>query len=277
MSEYLVQPGDTFASIARIVYGDDQFSGRIQRANPGVNEPLQSGGFIIVPPIESPAVVIPATDDPDQVNLTIDGQIYRFWTEVNFTRSLDSFDSVDFRSPFEPERTDFRDTFRPFSFKPVMVHIGNELAFNGTMLAVNPELQPTSQTVAVGCYSRCAVINDCTAPASGFPLEYRDSQLDAIADQITGMFGFSSEFPDGPGSVNLLSFVAHPHRPFSDFYRSSLINGISSSAILVPETCFSNVQPALDSPLPFSVRAGLRSYLSLWNSALRTIIHTSLD
>ena len=200
MSEYLVLPGDTFSAIARKIYGDDQLSGMIQRANPGVSEPLQSGRFITVPVIEQPANITPAPDDPDQMTLSIDNRIYSFWTEATFNRSLDSFDSVEFRSPFESDRQDFRDTFRPFSFKPIALHIGSELVFNGIMVNVSPELANNSQTVAVGCYSRCAVINDCTAPASGFPLEYRDTQLDAITDQITGMFGFGSSFPDGPGS-----------------------------------------------------------------------------
>ena len=200
MSEYLVRPGDTFETIARIVYGDDQLSGMIARANPGVNEPLQPDFFVIVPDIQQPATIIPATDDPDQITITIDGQVYRFWTEVTFTKSIDSFDSVNFRAPFDPDREDVRETFRPFSFKPVTIYIGNILAFTGTLVNVNPELQPISRVVAAGCYARCAVINDCTAPASGFPLEYRDTQLDVITDQITGMFGFSSEFPNGPGT-----------------------------------------------------------------------------
>lgn len=200
MSEYLVQADDTFSLIARKVYGDDQQSGRIQRANPGVSEPLQPGVFITVPDIQQPQTVIPAPDDPDQITLSIDGRVYSFWTEVTFNRSLDSFDSVEFRTPFEPDRQDFREIFRPFSFKSIVVHIGSELAFTGTIIRIDPELQVTSRVVAVGCYARCAVINDCTAPASAFPLEYKDATLDAITDQITGMFGFSSEFPDGAGT-----------------------------------------------------------------------------
>ena len=46
---YSVILGDTFGSIARKSYGTEARASEIQKANPGVSEPLAAGTSLIIP------------------------------------------------------------------------------------------------------------------------------------------------------------------------------------------------------------------------------------
>lgn len=201
---YRVAPGDTFDSISRKKYGTQAEAGRIARANPGVSEPLASGTEVIVPPLpDAPADrgnAIPAAT-LDEVALLIDGQRFRFWDRMSITRAIDSMDTVTFGAPFDHQAPGFRETFRPFSFKPVAILVGGDPLFTGTMVDVLPSLANGSKTIAVSAYSRPGVLNDCTPPASAFPLEFDAADLRTITDALIGPFGLAPEFRANAGGA----------------------------------------------------------------------------
>jgi len=203
-SRYTVVTGDTFETIARKKYGTEVEADRIARANPGVMEPLTAGIVIAVPTLPSAPknlqVLAPA-DNEDEVAILIDGQRFRFWDAVTITRGLDTMDTVEFGAPFEPDTPGFRETFRPFSFKPVDIMVGGDSLFTGTMVAVNPVLENKQRTVAVSGYSLPGVLQDCTAPASSYPLEFNGQGLQEIAKTMAGPFGIAVEFEAGQGAI----------------------------------------------------------------------------
>lgn len=201
---YSVIAGDTFDSIARKKYGTENQADRIARANPGVAEPLTAGTVLTVPVLPSAPKDLqtqtPAAD-PDETAILIDGQRFRFWDKVRITRAIDAMDTVEFGAPFEADVPGFRETFRPFSFKPVVTTVGGSPLFTGTMVAVSPAVENSQKVVSVSGYSLPGVLNDCTPPASAFPLEFNNQGLREIATTLAAPFGLSVIFQADQGAV----------------------------------------------------------------------------
>ena len=218
-STYDVKAGDDFATVSRTVYGTEAEAGRISRANPGVNEPLSAGVILSIPVLpDDPQNAIPTapSNNLDEVAIRIDGKRFRFWTDVTVSRRIDSFDVVSFEAPFEAALDDFRETFKPFSYKTMDITVGGDLLFTGTMF-ITPALRTTEKTVRVSGYSLPGVLNDCPLPATT-PFEYNGVALGEIAGAVAAPFGIGVQFDDDQGEVfesvairvgeNVLSFLA---------------------------------------------------------------------
>lgn len=201
---YNVINGDTFESIARKKYGTEKEADRINRANPGVSEPLTAGTVLTVPTLpDAPQDTLsnaPAATG-DEVAILIDGQRFRFWDRVRVTRSIDTMDTVEFGAPFDADAPGFRETFRPFSFKPVVITVGGTPLFTGTMVAVSPAVENSQKIVSVSGYSLPGVLNDCTSPASTYPLEFNDQGLRDISAALASPFGIAVEFQADQGAI----------------------------------------------------------------------------
>lgn len=201
---YTVQDGDTFERISRREYGTASEAGRIRRSNPGVTEPLQPGSALAIPakpddPQDQPATA-PA-QDRDEVALRIDGKRFRYWESVNITRALDSPDSLAFTAPFEPEDAEFRESFRPFSFRDLELSIGGERIFTGVLVNPTPQAQDQRFTVDVSGYSLPGVLQDCTPPSSAWPVEFDGLNLRDIAAAVCEPFGIGVYFLGNPGAA----------------------------------------------------------------------------
>ncbi len=138
-------------------------------------------------------------DERDAVTMTIDGKDFSHWSDLEITLSIDSHATVGFSAPFEPERVEFRNTFRPFSFKPLTISIGGARLFTGTLIDVMPNLSPTQRLVSVSAYSMAAVLADCDMPAGSVPFEANGLSLRQIAERLAAPFGVSVVLatPDG--------------------------------------------------------------------------------
>lgn len=201
---YNVVAGDTFQSIARKKYGTEVQADRIAQANPGVMEPLTAGTVITVPVIpfapKDLQATAPARTD-DEVAILIDGSRFRFWDRVRITRAVDTMDIVEFGAPFDPDTPGFRETFRPFSFKTIDVTVGGSPLFTGTMVAVNPVVENEQRIVSLSGYSLPGVLNDCTPPASSYPLEFNGQGLKEIASTMAASFGVGVQFDADQGAI----------------------------------------------------------------------------
>lgn len=198
---YKVRAGDTFAVVARRVYGEEAGARRIAKANPGVSEPLPAGVVLVIPPrAVEPRPQPSRPGASNEVALTIGGRRFRFWESVQITRAIDAVDAVNFSAPFEPDAPHFREVFRPFSYQRAEITVGGERLFTGTMVGVNPSVTADRRTVSVSCYSRPGVLMDCTAPASAYPLEFDYMGLKLIAEELAAPFGISVVFEAAPGA-----------------------------------------------------------------------------
>jgi prophage tail gpP-like protein len=135
-----------------------------------------------------------------KVTVSIDQKDFVFWEEIAITRSLDNFSTIELSAPFEPNNTEFRNTFVPFSFKPLEIRVDDQLLFNGQLVGVEPRATPSSRTVRCSGYSLPAQLVDATMPASEFPIEYGDHTLLQIAEALCKPFGVTVAIQAGLGS-----------------------------------------------------------------------------
>lgn len=201
---YTVAAGDTFELIARKQYGEEAQAGRIASANPGTSEPLVAGTQLAIPdqpnaPKDAPQQARASNDN--EVAVLIDGQRFRFWENIRITRAADAMDIVEFVAPFEPDQKEFRETFRPFSYRSLEVTVGGNPLFTGTMVAVMPSIDAKRRTLEVGGYSLPGVLNDCTPPASAYPIEFSNQGLQEIAATMASHFGLAVQFDADQGAV----------------------------------------------------------------------------
>lgn len=200
MSEYTTREGDTFDLIARNLFGDEQAASLIAAGNPGVVQPLTAGLLIFTPDIISPFSDIPSNDE-DEVSITIEGAPFRFFESVTIQRVFDGIDSASFTAPFDPDDPAQRENFRPFSYKRVTVSVGGVRQFTGAMVGVSPDSQVSRRTVTITAYALAGVLQDCTAPASSYPIEFNNLKLDGIAGTLLKPFGLTATFESDPGPV----------------------------------------------------------------------------
>lgn len=196
--------GDTFELISRKAYGVETEALNIAKANPGASEPLSVGTTLIIPVLPDAPETAPAefaANNANEVALLIDGERFRFWDQIKITRSIDSMSTVSFSAPFTADAQSFREAFKPLSFKLVQVTVGGIPLFTGTMVGVTPVLEKDKKTIEVSCYATPGVLNDCTPPASAFPLEFLDQDLKAIAKTLAAPFGLAVEFLVDPGPI----------------------------------------------------------------------------
>ena len=201
---YAIIAGDTFDRIARKVYGSETDAPLIIRSNPGLAEPLTPGVIIFIPDKPgAPSIVAQSTaaDNPNEVSLSVGSKRFRFWTSVTISLSMDTLDAIEFGAPFEVNNAKFRETFRPLSFQDLVVTVGGRLLFTGKMLTPKPTTTPESRVVSVTGYSKPGVLNDCTLPASAFPLEFNGQGLKEIAATVAAPFGLSVKFAADQGAI----------------------------------------------------------------------------
>jgi len=258
MSKYTAVPGDTFELIARKKYGDPAQSWRISSANPGISEPIQSGSVVVIPAIQSGPENLPQpqpADNPDDVSILIGGHLFRFWSSVQIMLPFDSMPQVTFSAPFEHDEPGFRDLIRPFSFSQVRVLVGGSELFTGVLVGVSPSVSGSEKTVSVSCYSLPGVLNDCTMPASAYPLEFRGQTITEIASTLCAPFGLSVVADTDIGAVfeqvalpsgrNVLSFL-------SDLasQRGLVLSATSSGALLIRKSTASQATTHLQQGQP---------------------------
>lgn len=205
--QYTVTQGDTYESISRRVYGQERYAGNIREANPGATDSPRVGSVLVIPAVpelqldEGRRRNAQTTQDPDEVTLSINGQVFRFWTSATITQHLDAVSTVSLSAPFDPTDDQTRDAFRPYSYQDVQVDVGGERLFSGTLVNPQPYTGPGERTVRAQCYSLPGVLSDCTPPASAFPLQWDEATLRTIAADLCRPFGLQVTAPDGTGQT----------------------------------------------------------------------------
>lgn len=201
---YEVQSGDTLQRIAEIFYGDFTLSTLISRANPGLNDPLTVGRVLFIPddPIKLPKRLSTSEDvGENEITVNIDGQRFRYWTALRIRRAIDNIDTIDIDAVFEPNNLEFRRVFKPFTYKTIVIYIGKNPLFTGTLVNISPLLTSDTNTITLNAYSLPGVLNDCMLPLSDdSEFEFFDVNLSVIATSLCQPFGLRTKFLDDSGS-----------------------------------------------------------------------------
>lgn len=200
---YKTDSGDSFEDISRKKYGTEENAGLIRGSNPGLAEPITEGVAIAVPEQPGAPQDISQKAPADSLNetaLMIDGKRFRFWSSVNIFRSIDSFDTISFTAPFDFEAPNFKEAFRPFTYQSAQFTVNGEPLFTG--ITLSPDLiLGQKKTIQVSGYSSPGVLNDCTAPASAFPLEFNGQGLREISATLASYFGLTVDFQTDQGTT----------------------------------------------------------------------------
>lgn len=149
-----------------------------------------------------------ARPDDESVDIQIDKEIFGHWTETEITLSIDTFDTVTFKAPWDPSMREIRDAFRPFKFQELEVSTQLETLFQGYLVNSDPKIDSQSKTISANGYAKPATLCDCDMPARVFDgaggkvvkqLEFKNLGLQAIANQCAAPFGLDIEFmaPEG--------------------------------------------------------------------------------
>lgn len=137
----------------------------------------------------------------ERVSLRVDEREFAHWSEVEIKTSIDSFSTVTFSAPFDPEHAEIREVFRPFTFKDLTCYTGDELDFTGTMVGVDPESESEKSTVTATAYALPGVLGDCNALPSSVPLEFHKVGLKALATTLAKQFSIDVDFRGDQGAV----------------------------------------------------------------------------
>lgn len=129
------------------------------------------------------------TPRPENVVLRIDGKNFQDWSSLEIGLQMDSFSTVQFEAPWEPERLEFREIFRPFTFKSVEVLSEQAPIFTGTLIDVEPDVSEEKRSVTVTAYALPAVLGDCNSPGATVPLEFKKLGFKAIAERLLEPYG----------------------------------------------------------------------------------------
>lgn len=128
------------------------------------------------------------TEPSDEITVTINGTELLFWNEVTLTMAVDAFSTFTLEAPFDHRIAEHRELFRPLRFQDLIIKVGGETLFTGTVVTVTPSGTPNENTVTLTGYSKAGALVDSTMP-DGQSRVFNDVPLGFIARHITDAFG----------------------------------------------------------------------------------------
>lgn len=213
---HTVKSGDRLYKLSNRYYGTSSKWVLIKNANPQLSgrkkasdgSPLIYPGDVLTIPDDTsnntqqnlaPETI--SAESQDALSIIIDGNKFTFWTNYSLVQEMDTFDSFSFSSPFDISQDIYKQSFKPFQYKSVQVYYGNDLFFNGILLAPQSKSEPDSKTVSISGYPNCGCLNECCLPITSFPIEFNDQDLEKIAQSCCQPFGLTTEFSESAGNT----------------------------------------------------------------------------
>lgn len=208
---YTVVRGDRLTWISQKYYGTQNRAIDIVKANPQLtgritsleNYPtIYAGDVLIIPedPILSKTAPETVQADDDSISILIDGNLFKFFTSYDLNFEIDTFDTFSFSAPFDDSLKIYRDSFRPFSYKPVSIYYGKDLIFTGVLLAPQTSATADKKELKISGYSKPGILNDCMMPISSFPIDLNKQNLYQISSLLCPSYGIKFEFKSSAGN-----------------------------------------------------------------------------
>ncbi len=124
----------------------------------------------------------------DEVSIKVGGQSISGWTGVTIEQAIDNCaDAFSISAPFDPDRKDLRERFKPFGYQPCEVYIGDDLIITGRIEKVEPSQSETEQMITVQGRNKTGVLVDCYIDEVGY--QYDGYALSTVIIQITKKYG----------------------------------------------------------------------------------------
>lgn len=155
-------------------------------------------------------------DDPDAIEIFIDGEPWKAFSDFELSLGLDSYSACSFTAPFDFHRADIRELFRPTAYREMEVWIGGQQMMTGQMIGIAPNANAASSEVQLTCYSTPAQLIDNTPPESILPLEFNKVGLKQIITTLSSPFGVELSAPTDTGAP-FERVKCEPDRKIQDF------------------------------------------------------------
>lgn len=125
----------------------------------------------------------------DDVRLVVEGKEFRGWTGVTIEMAIDQVaDAFSLSMPYDSDRAELRDAFRPFGYQCVQVYIDDDLLITGRVDKVEAKSDAGDRTLTVQGRSLTGALVDCSIDGA---LEFSGLALSTIARQVCRPFGLT--------------------------------------------------------------------------------------
>jgi prophage tail gpP-like protein len=215
MGVYTTKQGDTLVRISIKKYGVATKAKLISDANPvvrGRNEIIPGTVLNIpdVPQSDADAQPREIAVDPDtihdgiseEVSIVIDNAPYKFWGSVEIGFNFDTLaDTFTISTPWISDDLDFRELFKPYSYKSCTLYAGGVKVLTGTIVNIRTKTDAKSRTLTIDGYSKPGILNDVTVSSSSWPVAIRRLNLQQIAQNLSRPYGLNIIFEGSPGAA----------------------------------------------------------------------------
>jgi prophage tail gpP-like protein len=190
---YTAVLGDTFSSVARKTTGKDTEAAKIRSANPGVVDPIQAGTVLQIPNTTTTQTTFKADGLDLRVNEVAIGTLPNF----SMSTAVDGFRKASFTVPNEIPMREVLPNLTPY---------GVNIGYNSTQIMTGyletPTYQDdeTSKSMTIDISSLPQVLADTSPSLSAFPMDFKDRDLQKIANYICQSYSLETSFYVDPGA-----------------------------------------------------------------------------
>jgi len=191
---HTIAAGESLPKLAELYYGDARRWPAIERAST-----FKSGRGQLVYPGETAIIPDLGTEPPtdfdlskdvseDEISVIVAGRVFSGWQGLNLQENEDTFaDGFSITAPFNPDDSDMREAFRPFSYRLCQVYIGKDRVLKGTIEQISPSGSASDRTITIGGRSVSGAMVDSSIEGQG--QEFKGQSLRTICQWIAGLFG----------------------------------------------------------------------------------------
>lgn len=185
--------GESWYLVAIQTSGVDTDADVIRRANPGLNEPLPPGAIVQIP-VDSPSGEVETIPG---LSIRVDNQEIGTYDDFELALAIDAISKGGFTVPNEPET---RKIFVPLASPKVEIRYDGELLLSGRCESPQPDNSSESKTLNIEFYAGAGILERVHPPMSAFPLEWKDTALNQIADDLCRYHSVACDFQASAGA-----------------------------------------------------------------------------
>jgi len=151
---------------------------------------------------------------PDVVAIDIAGKRITGWTGVTIEQAIDNCaDAFSISAPFDPERQDLRERFKPFAYRPCKVYIDDELIITGNIEKIEVTQSESGRVLTVQGRNKTGVLVDCYIDEVGY--QYDGLRLADVLIKLVQKYGIEVHYKNNTNPIP--ECAARPGEKIFDF------------------------------------------------------------
>ena len=127
--------------------------------------------------------------EEEEYLIFVEGKKWKFFTSYTLISKLNSIDTLQCSAPFEAAEAAIRELFLPFRLQEIAFYIRGELLFSGYIMNVAPQNDENQSSIVLNAYARAGILSDTVVPPEFYPLEWNNTQLSVILQDLISPFG----------------------------------------------------------------------------------------